>query len=253
MTYGYIIYYSHIKAFYLLFRIGICGIIKKDLEEMVIIMSRRDIQRKRTMTFFIDAAREIIEKEGIKGISIRKVADKAGFNSATLYNYFENLDHLIFLAAMRYIKDYVQALPEYIKEAKNSFEKFLMIWECFCKYSFKSPEIYYSIFFAHLDNNFENYVIQYYNLFPEDLENLTEDLSTMLLRHNIYRRNMITLKDCIKEGFFNEEEISDLNELVLLTYEGMLFRIMKGKDSFEETVYKTMKYIKQIVKSYQLL
>lgn len=87
-------------------------------------MSRREFQRKRTMTFFIDAAREIIEDEGIKGITIRKVADKAGFNSATLYNYFENLDHLVFLAAMRYIKDYVHALPKYIKEARNSLERF---------------------------------------------------------------------------------------------------------------------------------
>lgn len=129
----------------------------------------------------------------------------------------------------------------------------MKIWECFCHFSFRSPEIYYAIFFANLDNDFDDYVTQYYSLFPEDLENLAEGLSMMLLRHNIYRRNMFTLENCIKEGFFSEDEVSDLNELVLLTYEGMLSRVMKGKDNYEEAIYKTMKYIKQIVKSYLLI
>ncbi len=49
------------------------------------------------MTYFIDATNEIIENEGIESVTIRKVANLAGYNSATIYNYFENLDHLIFL------------------------------------------------------------------------------------------------------------------------------------------------------------
>jgi len=47
------------------------------------------IKKRRVMTYFIEAANEIIKEEGINGITIRKVADKAGFNSATIYNYFE--------------------------------------------------------------------------------------------------------------------------------------------------------------------
>ena len=47
----------------------------------------------------MEAARLIAEKEGLQGISIRKVAKEAGFTEGSIYNYFENkqvlLRHLI--------------------------------------------------------------------------------------------------------------------------------------------------------------
>ena len=38
--------------------------------------------------------REIIEEEGIDSLSIRKTAEKAGYNSATLYHYFSDFEEL---------------------------------------------------------------------------------------------------------------------------------------------------------------
>ena len=75
------------------------------------------------MSYFIDATDEIIEEEGIRGVTLRKVADKAKYNSATLYNYFENLDHLIFYAAMKHVKDYALALNTYLIDARSDMDK----------------------------------------------------------------------------------------------------------------------------------
>ena len=47
--------------------------------------------------YFVDATAEIIEEEGLENVTIRKVADKAGYNSATIYNYFSEISHLLFL------------------------------------------------------------------------------------------------------------------------------------------------------------
>ena len=47
------------------------------------------------MNKFIDAAFSIIETEGVENITIRKVAGIAGYNSSTIYNYFEDLDQLV--------------------------------------------------------------------------------------------------------------------------------------------------------------
>lgn len=212
-------------------------------------MKKRNIQRKRTMTYFIDAAYEIIKEEGIKKVTIRKVADKAGYNSATIYNYFENLDHLILFAAMRYVKDYTLALPEYLKDAKNALDRFFKVWECFCHFSFKNPEIYYAIFFADLDKDLENYIIDYYKLFPEELGTGTNSISTMLLKHNIYDRGMATINDCVKEGFIKEEDAETLNEMSTLLYEGVLSQVIRGKIEHDEAVEKTMRYIKVTVNS----
>lgn len=217
-------------------------------------MVKKEIQRKRTMTYFINAADEIIEEEGIKKVTIRKVADKAGYNSATLYNYFENLDHLVFFAAMRYIKDYTFALPRYVKNSNNALDVFLKVWECFCHFSYKNPEIYYAIFFANLDNDLEDYVIEYYKMFPEELgkelKNQSEGISTMLLKHNIYQRGMATVNECVKEGFIRKEDAEDFNEMATLIYEAILPKVMRNKMNYDEAIEKTMRYIKHVVNSF---
>ncbi len=204
------------------------------------------------MSYFIDAAAKIIEEEGIQSITIRKVADIAGYNSATLYNYFKNLDHLIFFAAMRYVKEYSLNLHRFIENSENALERHLATWNCFCHYSFNKPEIYYAIFFAKLDNPLENYVEEYYKLFPEDLGKQPKDISTMLLKHDIYDRSTTLLEGCVDEGFIKEDDKDDINEMILLVYQGILQKIINKKINYSDAIDKTMKYITQIIKSYTI-
>lgn len=53
------------------------------------------IRKERTRELFIDIACDIIRNKGMKELTIRNVAALAGYNSATLYTYFDNLPHLI--------------------------------------------------------------------------------------------------------------------------------------------------------------
>ena len=76
-------------------------------------MTKKDQKNKRMITRFVNVAYDLSVDEGIDSLTIRKIAENAGYNSATIYNYFENLDHLVFYTAMRSIKDYALALPEY--------------------------------------------------------------------------------------------------------------------------------------------
>lgn len=212
-------------------------------------MCRKQVQRKRIMTLFVDAADEIVREEGIDRITIRKVAEKAGYNSATLYNYFENVDHLILFTAMRYIGDYSRALPKYLEPSKHALDKFIRVWECFCHFAFRDPEIYRAIFFADLDKDLEDYIIEYYKLFPEELGPELEGISTMLLKHNIYERGLATIGDCVKEGFIREEDAQALNEMGTILFEGVLQQLIKGKVEYDGAVEKTMRYIHIVVDS----
>lgn len=208
----------------------------------------KKLQRNRVILDFINACDELILDEDLDDITLRKVAKKAGYNSATLYNYFENLDHLIFLSAMRFVKDYSLALEAYVKDAKNAMDRFLMVWECFNDYAFDKPEIYKAIFFPELKNEIADYVQQYYNLFPEDLMRSDFVITTMLLKTDIHDRAMTTVTDCINEGFIREEDGEALNELTLLVFEGVLKKVLAGKISYENARNKTMDYFKPIVK-----
>jgi AcrR family transcriptional regulator len=212
-------------------------------------MAKNIVREKRTMTVFIDAAAEIIKEEGINNITIRKVADKAGYNSATIYNYFEKLDHLVLFASMKYLKAYALALPVCLKDANSALDKFLKIWECFCYFSFKDPEIYYSIFFSNLDKNLEDYIIEYYKMFPEELGAQSNSISSMLLKYNIYERGMTLVSECVNEGFVKKDDAEALNEMSTLMYEGILLKVLKGKISSDKALEKTMSYIKLIADS----
>lgn len=46
--------------------------------------------------YFIDATRELLKAEGLVSVNVRNVAEKAGYSYATLYNYFKDLNDLVF-------------------------------------------------------------------------------------------------------------------------------------------------------------
>ena len=48
-------------------------------------MDKLDIKKRRVMMYFIEATQDLILNEGIENLSIKKIADKAGYNTATIY------------------------------------------------------------------------------------------------------------------------------------------------------------------------
>lgn len=213
-------------------------------------MTNKEIQRKRMMMYFIDAADKLIKEGGIEEVSLRKVAREAGYNSATLYNYFENLDHLIFYAAMKYIKDYAMAINSYLVDTENAIDRFLKVWECFCYYAYDKPEIYNAIFFPRLEKGFEHYIREYYEFFPEELNSHDSTISTMLLKRNLSDRAMTLIDDCVNEGYISIEDAEKANDMTLLIFEGILKRVLRGKMCIEDAIVNTMEYFKVIFEKF---
>ena len=62
----------------------------------------KEEQKRQNARTFINAAQEMIESEGLENISVRKIAQKAGFHNSTIYLYFEDLDQLAMFASLKY-------------------------------------------------------------------------------------------------------------------------------------------------------
>ncbi len=73
---------------------------------------RKDIKRQRTMKYFLEAAKEIIENEGVENVTVRKVADMAGYSYPSLYSYFEDLNELLWEVKSFMILSMVEALQK---------------------------------------------------------------------------------------------------------------------------------------------
>nr|WP_245920602.1 TetR/AcrR family transcriptional regulator [Melghirimyces profundicolus] len=211
-------------------------------------MSRKEIQTKRMWMYFVNATVEIIEKEGIEGVTARKIADRAGYTSSTIYNYFGELSHLIFFASMRFVNDYIQEVPTYMSKGVNYLEKYLLSWECLCKHSFTRPEIYHAVFIANLGGKPQELLDHYYSVYQSDLIGFPDDLKPLILEHNLIKRNQALLEMASKENIVRPENIEEVNDIIILIWEGMITTLLNQRRDYEleEAIEKTMRYINKI-------
>jgi len=198
------------------------------------------------MRYFIEAVQKIIEEQGIEEVNIRKVSDIAGYNSATIYNYFNDFDHLMFFSSIKYLREYILSVPDCIRGTKTSKEKYLAIWSCFCKHSFLKPKIYYEIFFNKYNFMVNDAMDEYYNIFSQELEKFPDNLKPMLLNQDLRNRNMIILKPCAEDGFIDSSKINEINEITILVYHGMLLKVING-DFDTNIIATTIDYIEKIM------
>ncbi len=214
--------------------------------------AKKDLQRKRMMSYFIDAAHQIIEQEGIDALTIRKVADLAGYNSATIYNYFSNLEHLISYASIKYLKEYYLSLDDFIKDTENSYERFLLIWKAFCIHSYKNPEMFRIIFFS--GQCVSDIFFDYFEIFPSDFGEHSASTLPMLSAPDIITRNRVIVQFLADDGYIKEEDVNAANECVVLFFRGYLESILERYplESIdpEAEAKKTVSYIKKIMQAY---
>src|SRR6056297_3627896 len=193
-------------------------------------IDNKDIKKKRILKYFIQATKEVIEEKGIENVTIRNVAKRAGYNSATIYNYFDNYKQLIFFASLDFLSNYIKAMPDYITEGEDEVERFILMWECFCKYSFETPQIYYAIF-------------------TEKLGDQPERLIPMLLDPDLSRRASIASKPLIENDYLSKEKAEEVDNMITYIYHGMLTLIINNRIDYsvDEAVQRISSHIRTIV------
>jgi AcrR family transcriptional regulator len=213
-----------------------------------VILARNEIQTKRMLRYFIEAAAKLIEQDGIENVSIRKVGKEAGYSSATIYNYFTEASHLVFFAAMRFISKYVEDIPNYTARSTDPLEKYLLGWECFCDHSFNDPKLYHHVFISDLGDQPDELLKYYHSIYTADSIQLPEELIGILTEQNLTKRSRIVLEKYADKGVFKKEDIDKLNEMTVLIWQGMITSIINNRVNYspEEASQKTMEYIRQI-------
>lgn len=214
-------------------------------------MAEKDQHRIKIKRKFIDITNDIIMSNGIEAVSIRKIAALAKYNSATIYLYFDNLNHLLFLSSLSGTREYVMALNEIGSESGNSLERLIEIWKCFVHYSFQKPKIFSTIFFNDTEGKAKEYMQEYYELYPEEVSSEDSLAYKLIFNHDLKKRVYTLASECAKEGYFKEEDLEDLSELLLFAYKGMLEKVIKGMVEVDEVFEeKTIYYIKKVLKVY---
>lgn len=214
-------------------------------------MIKKDEHKANIKRKFIDLTREMVERDGIDGVSIRKIAAIAKYNSATIYLYFDNLDHLLFLASVSCMRDYTEELLQIGNKKEDSYKKLNEIWKCFIHHSFMKPRVFNHLFFVTNYQKTSQYLEEYYELYPEKVEDVENIVYKVMFKPDLHERVSVVLEECSESGYFEKEELIDIANLTLFVYKGMLDRVIKNEfENIEKTEEKTLNYIKRILESY---
>ena len=196
-------------------------------------------RRKRIMVYFIEATRNLIQTEGVDGLSIRKIANEAGYNSATLYNYFHDLEHLTLFGSVCYLRDYVMALSTSLTPEMNSLERFRTIYRCFNDIAFRNPDIFHNMFFGrHSEMLGDVLHTYYYELFPEELADISESMRRMMVTGSMRERDWVTMQDMVQEGFVAPEKAQLTMELIIAVHQNFIYEAVIHADTLDIETHK---------------
>ena len=145
---------------------------------------KNDEAKRQNVIQFVRATQEIMEKEGIKKVSIRKIAAVSGFHNSTIYLYFKDLDELVMLSSIRHFQKYSSDLEKLSNRHVDAYENFFAIWEYFADSAFQYSCVFYNFFFGKYSDDLTVFLNRYYDLFPEEKSALSEEIEAMYLGRN---------------------------------------------------------------------
>ncbi|MCK8827667.1 TetR/AcrR family transcriptional regulator [Natroniella acetigena] len=143
-------------------------------------MDRKEIQQQRMRGYFIEAAKKVVKEEGVNNLTVKKVANLAGYAAATLYNYFEDLNELLFYCIVDFFDDCKEELLEEAKKYNNPKEKAINLAKVYAKFFIENPNIYQLLFLEDLgvppkEIIGENYVPEVVKLSAKNLEEYAKE------------------------------------------------------------------------------
>lgn len=211
---------------------------------------RKKLRRSRIKRYFVCAAKEIIDTDGFEAITTRRVSEMAGYNSGTLYNYFDDLDHVVFLACMETLEKYNEIVAERVQNISCPIEMYLTTADCFSEFCHKSPQVFWQLFYSCPEEKRESYVHEYYELFPPTAPEKYQTLQRAKLTHNISQRNLLFLSESVHAGYLTEENARLYDGLSSMITKCLLEDVMQGRISADEAQEKAKIYYRHTLKSY---
>lgn len=180
-------------------------------------MDRKIIQEQRKKGYFIEAAKKIIKEEGVANLTVKKVADLAGFAPGTLYNYFADLNALLAYCAL----DFWEECKEYVlKVAENNDglkKKIIGSCSAYVDYFFNNPNVFKLMF------------LEDFGKIPDEIQEKFYNPVVVLLFFRYF-------EECAEEGLIPRENLKSIVNIVANFIHGILLFYIMGRtqDTREE-------------------
>lgn len=180
--------------------------------------------------YLIETTEQLIQTEGFEAVTLRKIGDETGYNTATIYNYFKDLNELLLYSSVKFLESYNRELADALHHEMNAVERYICVFQIFCKHTFSRPEVYYNMFYGKHGKNLGEILRNYYLLFPDELGSYDEAVDSMLHCGDIFERERHITDPIWKEGFAAEEDTHRLAEIAVYSHEFLLRELCEHKE-----------------------
>lgn len=177
---------------------------------------------------FINTTKEMIEREGINSVSIRKIAKKMECSSAALYKHFDGLEHLVLYACVGYLEPYISESNDIIERYDHSLRTYMEILEVFIRHSFQKPLIYEHVFLGSYDTSLNEVVRDFFEISGSEVFDLTGIFQFILTSGDLISRNRKWLQ--LYAPSLTPEKIEIYSDILTYEYIGMMKVLIASPD-----------------------
>lgn len=189
--------------------------------DYAVFVKREESRTKRkNREIILEAARGLFLKKGLKGTTMLEIAQKAGVERRTLYNYYESMELLAMELQVGYLLELQDAWVD-VEEDLSGFDQARVLLTAFCAYCISRPDLI-------------KFTVQFDHYFNQSYEN--EDYENFMKK---YLRQSGAFEKALKKGladgsvFVDPHKVDKIAVTIIQSVMGLAQRII-----FREPIYK---------------
>ncbi|HAM15245.1 MAG TPA: hypothetical protein DCP91_05200 [Eggerthellaceae bacterium] len=164
-------------------------------------------------------------------LSIRAIAAAAGCTTGAVYRHFESADHLILVAAVKFLEDYIVDLNDLLKITDDPLTQHMEMWRSFGRQAFANVDAFEMMFWKASEEALNDAIFTYYQEFPESWRKLSGFQVMVFFSSSLEERNMLTLNRCMEEFKLSKTTIKMINDVEICSFHGLM---MEYRETYRE-------------------
>ena len=190
---------------------------------------------------------ELLKTAGPYDIKIRTIADACNCTTTVIYRHFDDLDHLIRFASVRFLENYIVEIQSITNEKTDALEMVETLWEVFAKYAFKNIEVFDELFWGKYKEKLGDTIFEYYQMFPDEWKNLDGLFTTIFFNNDILERTYTMVRRAAMIGYFSLDDSQMLSDMECSLFHGLMLEYrdkyrLPGKAEEGAAYYMEMLY-----------
>lgn len=184
---------------------------------------KKDFKKQRTKSYFLNATKEIIIYEGVENVTVRKVADMTGYSYATLYNYFADLNELLWDVKHHMIKhDLVESISRKLPKKLLDLKGIKKLFKVYVEYYLENPNVFKFFYFYQLNKP----------------DNKNKDIES---EPDFNAMQKQTFQSFVLDGTLHEKDVDVVGKIFIYAMHGMLMLYFSNQDNLtEHDIYKDL-------------